>query len=132
MTGRQDPWPTWLPPNSDSGCVADNLINNSEKVSDSILICNHKNSIADSGFTNHYLCTTTPCINVEPCTYGIQVNHPDSAIMTSTHTALIDILHLLSAARHTHIFPQMHNKALLSLGQFCNNDYNVKFTRTTI
>ena len=52
--------------------------------------------------------------------------------MTATHTALLDAPHLPSAVRRVHIFPQMQNKALLSLGQFCDNDYVVKLTKTTI
>ena len=131
MAGRQNPWPAWSPPNRNWGCVADNLINNSEKVSNSILY-NHKNAIVDSGCTNHYFFITTLCTNVEPCAEGIQVKQPDGAIMTATYTALINAPHLPNTVRYAHIFPQMHNKALLSLRKIFDNDYNVKLTRTTI
>ena len=91
----------------------DNLINNSEKVSDSI-ICNHKNAIADSGCTNQYVCITTPYTHVDSCTDGIQAKQPDVTIMTATHTALIDSPHLPSAVRHAHIFPQMHKNIIIT------------------
>ena len=67
-----------------------------------------------------------------PCTNGIQVKQPDGAIMTSSHTALLDFPSLPMAVRKAHIFPSMRNKALLSLGQFCDNEYDVTLTKTTI
>ena len=52
--------------------------------------------------------------------------------MTATHTTLIDAPYLSSGVRHSNIFPQMHNKSLLSPGKFCDSKYTVKLTKTTI
>ena len=52
--------------------------------------------------------------------------------MIATYSALIDALYLPSVVRHAYIFPQMHNNILLSLRQFCNNNYNVRLTWSTI
>ena len=107
------------------------MINNNENVKTSFT-CSNKNAIADSGCTNHYICTSSPCTNISACKNGIQVKQPDGAIMTSSHTALLDFPTLPIAVRRAHIFPSMQNKALLSLGQFCDNGYDVALTRTTI
>ena len=71
----------------------DNMINNNENFS-KLFICIIKNIIADSGCTKHYICTLSPCISVMPCKNGIQVKQPDGAVMTSSHTALLDFPHL--------------------------------------
>ena len=52
--------------------------------------------------------------------------------MAATYTALINAPHLPNTVRYAHIFPQIHNKALLSLRNFFDNDYNVKLTQTII
>ena len=57
---------------------------------------------------------------------------PDGTTMQSSHTALLSAPHLPIAVRRAHIFPQMRNKALLSLGQFCDNKYDVELTASTI
>ena len=52
--------------------------------------------------------------------------------MQASHTALLSATHLPLSVRKAHISPQMQNKALLSLGQFCDNNYEVKLTALTI
>ena len=47
--------------------------------------------------------------------------------MQSTHTALLPFPQLLLAARHTHFFPALQNKALLSIGQFCDSNFTAVF-----
>ena len=56
----------------------------------------------------------------------------DGTTMQANHTALLSAPHLPILVRKAHIFPQMKNKALLSLGQFCDNIYDVKLTTSTI
>ena len=46
---------------------------------------------------------------------------PDGHIIYSSHTALITHDTLPIEARHAHIFPDLKNKALLSIGMFCDN-----------
>ena len=52
--------------------------------------------------------------------------------MTSSHTALLAFPRLPELVRKAHIFLSMRNKALLSLGQFCENEYDVLLTKITI
>ena len=46
---------------------------------------------------------------------------PDGHIIYSSHTALLTQDTLPIEARHAHIFPDLKNKAILSIGMFCNN-----------
>jgi len=74
---------------------------------------------------NHYFCSSSPYTNKIAAPCGISVIQPDGSIMQSSHTALMDAPHLPLAVRKGHIFPIMKNKALLSLGQFYDNGYEV-------
>ena len=47
--------------------------------------------------------------------------------MQSIHTALLPFPQLPLAARRTHVFPSLQNKALLSLCQFCNSNFTAVF-----
>ena len=46
---------------------------------------------------------------------------PDGHIIYSSHTDLLPQNTLPIAARQAHIFPDLKNKALLSIGMFCDN-----------
>ena len=46
---------------------------------------------------------------------------PDRHIIYSSHTALLPQDTLPIEARHAHIFPDLKNKALFSIGMFCDN-----------
>ena len=107
------------------------LINNIKNVSIKN-ICSSTHAIADSGCTNHYFCTSSPYTNKVTSPVGISVIQPDGSIMQSSHTALIDAPHLPLAVRQAHIFPSMRNKVLLSLGQFCDNGYDVALSQSDI
>ena len=50
----------------------------------------------------------------------------------STHTALLDIPTLPLEARKAHIFPDLHNSALILIGQFCDNGFEAKFNRQEV
>lgn len=52
--------------------------------------------------------------------------------MTATHRAHLPWPKLLIEVRNVELFPQMKNKLLLSLEQFCNHGYNVHLTKETI
>ena len=52
---------------------------------------------------------------------------PDGHIIFSSHTALLAQDTLAIEARHAHIFPDLKNKALLSIGMFCNNGCTTTF-----
>ena len=53
-------------------------------------------------------------------------------MITSTHTALLDIPSLPRAARQAHIFPALSNSALLSISQFCDNGFEAHFDATHV
>ena len=78
------------------------------------------------------MCVNAPVTQVKQCKHGISVIQPDGQKMTATHTALINIPHLPAAVRKVHLFPELQNKSLLSLGQFCDNGYEIQLTQTAI
>jgi hypothetical protein len=45
---------------------------------------------------------------------------------------MLDIPSLPDSARVCHIFPQLQNKVLLSIGQFCDSRYTATFTADTL
>jgi hypothetical protein len=45
--------------------------------------------------------------------------------MKSTHTATLDIPQLSRVAKVAHVFPEMENNSLLSMGQLCDEGYSV-------
>jgi hypothetical protein len=47
--------------------------------------------------------------------------------MKSTHTATLDIPQLSKVAKAAHVFPEMENNSLLSMGQLCDEGYFVLF-----
>jgi hypothetical protein len=47
--------------------------------------------------------------------------------MESSHTAELDIPELNAAASKAHVFPEMANHYLLSIGQLCDEGYIVTF-----
>ena len=52
--------------------------------------------------------------------------------MTATHRASLPWPHLPIEVRSVELFPQMKNKLLLSLGQFCEHGYKVHLNKETI
>ena len=54
-------------------------------------------------------------------TNPLGIRMPDGRIIYSSHTALLPQDTLPIEARYAHIFPDLKNKALLSIGMFCDN-----------
>ena len=52
--------------------------------------------------------------------------------MRASHTCHIVLDNIPTAVKRAHIFPGLHNKALISLGQFCDNGYEVQLTKDKI
>ena len=57
---------------------------------------------------------------------GIQVKLLDGTIITSTHTALLDIQQFPMKARRVHLFPDIKH-ALLSTSMLCDEGYMARF-----
>ena len=49
--------------------------------------------------------------------------------MQSTHTSLLPFPQLPLAAQRAHVFPALQNKALLSIGKFCNSNFTAVFRK---
>ena len=88
-------------------------------------------AIADSGCTSTYISSNTPHINKQPCE-PIRVTLPDGRQILSNEKGELCFPHLPPPVKQAHIFPDLHNKALLSLGTFCDNDYSIKLTKNKI
>ena len=78
------------------------------------------------------MCTDAPCTNIKQYKHGIGMTQPDRKTMTTTYTSLIDLSHLPMIVRKVHIFPDLSNKTLLSLGHLCDNGYSIQLTVTNI
>ena len=52
--------------------------------------------------------------------------------MHSTHTGLLPFHDLPEAARTTHIFPSMHQRALISVGQLVDAGFTSTFNDTSV
>ena len=76
---------------------------------------------ADSGTSGHFLKTNSPCVNKRIATNPLGIRMPDGHIIFSSRTALLPQDTLPVEARNAHIFPDLKNKALLSIGMFCDN-----------
>ena len=89
-------------------------------------------AIANSGCTNHYFSADVPCENIRPANATIVVGKPNGASMHSSHTGLLHFHDLPEAARTTHIFPYMQQRALISVGQVADAGFTSTFTDTSI
>ena len=49
--------------------------------------------------------------------------------MHSTHTELLPFPQMPLAARRAHVFPEFQNKALISIGQFCDSNFTAVFRK---
>ena len=56
------------------------------------------------------------------------VSLPDSSVIHATHTAELDLPRLPLSAHKSFLFPDLHDRALVSVAQFCDNNCNVLFT----
>ena len=57
---------------------------------------------------------------------------PNGAIIHSSHTALLQNKDLPLKAREAHIFPGLENRALLSIGTFCDNGCIAQFDENKV
>ena len=76
---------------------------------------------ADSGTLGNVFKSNSPCVDKRIATNPLGIRMPDGHIIYSSHTALLPQDTTPIKARHAHIFPDLKNKALLSIGMFCDN-----------
>ena len=90
-------------------------------------VLNSKNmAIADSGTTGHFLQINSECVDKRQTDEGLNVHLPDGLVITSTHTAMMNIPQLPMKARRAHMFPDISH-AFLSISMLCDEDYMAIF-----
>ncbi|GAX19836.1 hypothetical protein FisN_11Lu298 [Fistulifera solaris] len=82
--------------------------------------------------TGNYVSSNFPVLNIVPTTKPLHITIPDGSTLTSTHEGVLDFPGLAPAAWHVHIFPELHQCSLLSIGQLCDAGYTVRFDATTM
>jgi hypothetical protein len=85
----------------------------------------NETALVDSGFTGHFLLSNVPGLNKTLTTNPLTVRLQNGQTMKSTHTATLDIPQLSKSSRSAHIFPDMENNSLLSVGQLSDEGYFV-------
>ena len=81
----------------------------------------------DSGFSTNCIGDAVMCTDVHPTPNCICVGQLDASQMRSSHTCLLPTPQLSHAARKAHILPAMNNRALISVGQLCDDGFRVNF-----
>ena len=77
-------------------------------------------AVVDMGMKGQYPTLEYPCDNKKIAVISIHIRMPNGEILTSTHTAILSKTDLPIESRKTHIFSVI-NKALLSIGTFCDH-----------
>jgi hypothetical protein len=86
----------------------------------------------DSGCTDHFLLVNAPCLNKVKSRTPLTVRLPNGPTMESSHTAELDIPELNTAVYKSHVFPEIANHSLLSVGQLCDEGYIVTFKHALV
>jgi hypothetical protein len=84
-------------------------------------------AVLDLGCTDDFLKTNSPHTNRQVATRPITVTIPSGEGIRSSHTCDVNLANM--PARQGHILPDLVH-SLLSVGKFCDDGYDVRFTRT--
>ena len=90
-----------------------------------------KLAVRDPLTTRYYMTLESPCENKKIVVSPLPIYMPNGEIITSTHTALLSKTELTIEARKENIFPGL-NKALLSIGTFCDHGCQAVFDDKTV
>ena len=105
--------------------MCDKLVDNNINVIATTNTITHKYvdniAAADSGTSGHLLKSNSPCVNKITVINPLGIRMPYGHIIFSSHTGLLPQDNVPIKAQHAHIFPDKKNKALLSIGMFCDN-----------
>ena len=84
----------------------------------------------DSGATNHYISPDAIHLltNLQNNT-NIHGQLPDSTTLSSTHTRILNIPRLSTAAKTAHLLPGLQNTSLMSLGQLVDDSCVILLTK---
>ena len=105
--------------------VCDNLDDKHINIIETTNTITHKHvenlAAVDTGTSGHFLKSNSPCVNRIIATNPLGIRRPEGNVIYYSHTALLHKYTLPIEAQHSHIFPDLKNKALLSIGMFCDN-----------
>ena len=106
--------------------VCDKLVDNNINIIGTTNTIPHNYNVdnlaaADSGKLGYFLKSNSPCVNKRTAINPLGICIPDLHIIYSSHTSLIHQNTLPIEAQQAHIFPDLKNKALLSISMFCDN-----------
>ena len=89
--------------------------------------------IADTGTTAHFFAVDSPLLmNKQKTNSPLKVTLPDNSVITSTHTAELQLPSLPPEACRAHLFPSLGNTSLLSIGQLCDAGCTATFTASKV
>jgi hypothetical protein len=86
----------------------------------------------DSGCTGHSLLVNAPFLKKVKSRTPLTVRLPNGATMESSHTDYLYIPELNASASKAHVFPEMVNHPLLSVGKLCDEGYIVTFKNASV
>jgi len=87
--------------------------------------------IVDSGCTKHYV-KTHPNLQKIPSPNQIAVMLPNGNIMSSSGATHLNIPGSTKQGQKAHIFNELQSGNLLSVGQLCDDGYEIKFTKDSV
>ena len=88
--------------------------------------------IADSGATSHFLTIDAPIVNKKIARRPLAITTAGGAVIYSSHTGELALPFLPIAARRCHVVPSLGNFSLLSIGQLCDANCDVIFSKEKI
>ena len=89
-------------------------------------------AIFDSVTTGHFLVPTSITTDIKPYISPFHVTLPDGYKIQASHTTLLPIPQLPITAREAHIFPDLDNHSLISIGKLCDSGCIAIFTKTHV
>ena len=85
---------------------------------------------ADSGATKHYIREKDFSLLTDvQCSDGPTVKLPDNSVLKSTKSGLLPIPNVTVEGRRAHIIPGLQSASLLSMGQLCDDDCEVRLRK---
>jgi hypothetical protein len=93
----------------------------------------HYTAIADTAATGNYITPDCPVLERQPSNQGVDVLLPDGSLITSSHTATLQLPAVLPiGARTAHVFPDLKSGSLISIGQLCDHGCIATFDATHV
>ena len=104
----------------------DKLVDNNINIIGTTITITHNYNVdnlaaANSGTSGIFFKSNSPCVNKITAINLLGISMPDGHTIYSSHTALLPQDTLPIKARQAQIFLDLKNKALLSIGMFCDN-----------